>query len=108
MAFRLNSCCCFSLRTGAIILGWLGLPSAFITFILPIIGYFNMDYLMGQIKPPEGIDPLEWKIRIEIIMGICIVISFINVIGNATLIMGAVRVCIIFIFVRSFLYFISN
>lgn len=94
MALHFNSCCCFSLRTGAIILGWLGLPSAIVFFILPIIGYFNMDYILEHLKAPEGIDPLEWKIRLEIIMGILLVIAFINVIGNATLIMGAVRVSI--------------
>lgn len=86
-------CCCFTLRTGAITLGWLGLPSSFIVFIATIIGYSNIDYLVDKTNPPDqNIDPAEWKIRLEIILGIILVISIINTIACSTLILGAVRV----------------
>lgn len=90
---QMKGCCCFSLRTGALILGWLGLPSSILAFIGSFVGYRNIDYLVEKTIPHDKyIDPAQWKMQLELLLGIVLVIALINIIGCSTLILGAVKV----------------
>lgn len=93
MIFR-RCCCCIQLRTGAVILGWMGVATYLFYVALSVFAFFNIDDISKNVTPPNAdIEPEEWKIRLEIVIGCLFVVSVINIIAASMLIVGVVRVC---------------
>ncbi|GAB0100066.1 hypothetical protein DMENIID0001_160490 [Sergentomyia squamirostris] len=88
----LNKCCCFSLKTGGVILGWLGVIMSFVQFVLSIILICNSDRL-GQLLTDAKIhyDYDVLSLTVQIILGIYIVFTAVGVVTSSFLIVGTLR-----------------
>lgn len=88
-----NRCCfCCRLQTGAVILGWLGIVTYMFYIILATLGFFNLDTIASKIQPPNSDFNLdEWKLKVEIFLGCLFVVSLINLLAAAMLILGVVK-----------------
>lgn len=89
----LSSCLCFRLRTGAVILGWLGILSCFFCGVLTVIGFFNIDYIVEKLETKDTtLGPEQWRLYVEICLSCILALIIINLIASSLLILGAVRV----------------
>uniref|UniRef100_A0A1L8D8S2 Uncharacterized protein n=1 Tax=Nyssomyia neivai TaxID=330878 RepID=A0A1L8D8S2_9DIPT len=87
-------CCCFSLKTGGVILGWIGAVSSFIAALVCIIAICNVDTIVNAVKEhagEENIEPETLKSILQIVLGVYIALSLIGLISASLLVAGSVQ-----------------
>ncbi|XP_059614461.1 uncharacterized protein LOC132260405 [Phlebotomus argentipes] len=87
-------CCCFSLKTGGVILGWIGAVSSFLVLVITLIAMCNVDTIVKALveqTQEKQLDPEMIKTYVQIFLGLYIAVSLIGLISASLLIAGAVR-----------------
>ncbi|XP_055691003.1 uncharacterized protein LOC129794260 [Lutzomyia longipalpis] len=87
-------CCCFSLKTGGVILGWIGAVSSFLVAVICLIAICNVETIISAIKEhvkEENIQEDTLRSVLQIFLGVYIALSLIGLISASLLIAGSVR-----------------
>lgn len=96
--FRLETCCCLSLPTAALIIGWINIVTSSGNIITGVYGFSNIEeYIMRYTSNFEE-SMEEQRLAYEIGFASLIVISVIRLTASICLIIGASKVNVNIIF----------